>query len=79
MGKACSIFGPEFIEALKQSSFDYVDRLYADAGVTDGMASEETTKRINAEHARRAKLHAEQEAEAEFWRAVQRRREREDW
>lgn len=83
MSRAVSMFGPEAIEAIKQASFDYVDRLYADAGVTKGMSSEEIEQRISAEHKRRDKLHREQEAEAAFWRAIyerhRRERERGEW
>lgn len=80
---AGSMFGPAMIEALKQSSFAYVEKLYADAGVKDGMSSKETDRRIAAEHRRRAKRAKKQEAEASFWRAIQRRhareRERGEW
>jgi len=69
------IGSPAWMNALKEHCFDYVDRLYADAGVTDGMSSEETNARISAEHRRRAKEAKKRENEAAFWRAVQRRRE----
>lgn len=69
------MFSPEFMDAIRDEAFEYIDRLYADAGVTDGMTSAETDKRISAEYWRREKLAAEREAQVDFWRAVQRRRE----
>ncbi len=71
------IGSPAWMNALKEHCFDHVDRLWADAGITDGMTSEETNKRILAEYKRRERAAEELEAQAAFWRGVQ-RRNRED-
>lgn len=75
MACAARLGSPAWMNALKEHCFDHIDRLYADAGVTEGMSSAETDRRITAEHRRREREAEEREAQASFWRALQRRRE----
>ncbi len=75
MGASATLGSPAWMQALKDHCEDHIDRLWADAGITDGMTSDERDERINAEYARRRRAAAKREAEAAFWRAVQRRNE----
>jgi len=75
---AVSLFSRAFIDGLKYACADHVDRLFADAGITNNMSDEERSRRISAEYKRREDLAAKQMAEAEVWRAIERGMRRED-